>query len=419
MAQLGLLAEDLDGVQGLLAAGDIQMLGGCAGGGDDSIIAAILDHLRSGLRVQTDIYPQLLTLTDLPVLKPLDAPFSIDIVRVNGLTAQNAGLFKQRDLMAPLGADHGGTHACGAAANDGHLFTALAGPEHIVKDVFEAEDGVYGTDGAVAAVAAEAGGDVIRALLDDLLEVIRVAVIGTSHEYHITLALFNGPLNDIGILKTAGGADDGVDACILQSLGVLEGRGILLRENIGAGVLAVASGGSDMVDVYIFIPQLQHFNPLGVKGRSYLHGDQKIGAAQGTDSGEQLRGGTAAVFQRAAILIRPGVGCAHIADGGDLYHIEAKATVFQCIVGDILDPVLNFSSSSHTFFTAAAGSAHAAHAPGGHAGTPLGADPMVLRTVSAHAGRWAAGAEGAEAAAGLWLREAQALRHAPMALHET
>ena len=178
-----------------------------------------------------------------------------------------------------------------------------------------------------------------------------------------------------------------------------------------------------MIDIHIFVPELQHLNPLGIKGCCHLHGDQKIGTAQGTNPLEQLRGGTAAIFQAAAVLIGAGVVFTHITDGGDLHHIKAEAAIFQRIVGDVLNPVLQLVSGGHALFTAAAGTAaHAAHTAGGHAGTPICADSMVFRTVSAHAGRRSAGTartEGAKSAAGLRLREAQTIGHPTVALHET
>ena len=177
-------------------------------------------------------------------------------------------------------------------------------------------------------------------LLNDLLEIIRVAVVGAGHEDHVALTLFNGTLNDVGILETAGRADDRIDTGILQCLGVLQRRGILLREDAGAGMLAIASGRADVINIHVCIPDFQHLDPLGIKGCSDLHGNQEIRAAQGANPLEQLCGGTAAVFQTAAVLVGTGVVCAYVADGGDLHHVKAQTAIFQRVVGDILNPVL-------------------------------------------------------------------------------
>ena len=185
-------------------------------------------------------------------------------------------------------------------------------------------------------------------------------------------------------------------------------------------MLAEAPMGPHMVDVHILVPDFQHLHPLRVEVGGDLHGDQEVRPAELPNLRQHLRGGPASVLQGAAILVIPGVGrCAHIADGGDLHHIEAKATIFQRVVGDLLDPVLNFLRCGKALFAGTAEHAHTAHAPGGHAGAALGADAMLSGAVSAHAGRRTAGAAGTEgeATAGLGLREAQSVGNPPVTLH--
>lgn len=151
---------------------------------------------------------------------------------------------------------------------------------------------------------------------------------------------------------------------------------------------------------------------------------RKWGAAERPDLLEHLQCGPAAIGQGAAVLVGAGVVFAQVADGGDLHHVKAQAPVLQGVVGDLLDPILNFLRGGHPLVAAApAEGAHTAHAPGGHAGPALGADLVPLGSAAAHAGRASgtartAGAEGSKAA-GPGLREAQALGQPPVALHHT
>ena len=178
-------------------------LGSGAHGCDDHVVALVPEQLRRGGGVQKNRCAGLHDLPDHPVLVVLQVPLEADVIGEFQLSAQPVGGLIQRHGVALLHGKQRRPEPRGPAAENGHVLFLSGRGEHPVQHVMVARVGVHRTEGAVTAVAQQAGGQILASPLFDLVDVVFVADQGTGHADAVSLALGNEPVDEIRIPEPA------------------------------------------------------------------------------------------------------------------------------------------------------------------------------------------------------------------------
>ena len=366
MAQLLLFSEHvLSQINlGIIGALDGNPLCGGAQSRDDHVIALALQQLGGGFGVQMHGDIGFFNLTNQPVLIILEVPLEIHEIREFQLAAQRTGFFIQGHGMSLLHAEQCRAHTRRAAADDHNFLLLAGGVEHPVQHMMITGQGVHGAEAAMAAVAQQAGGDVLAMTGLDFVVIMLVADERAGHGYAVAFALGNEPVNEIGIVEAAYGREGAFDATGLCGSSELQVIGRILVEVVAVYVGVGAVPAANLEDVHQTLAELAIGQPI-LQGIAALLGgggltlDQKVRAAGLFDPAEDLQSQSSTLghgFSAVLIgaVVEPGAqgagkNAAPVA-GIDGHAIKAHALKVDAGVDKILNHSLQPLGGNGGFF---------------------------------------------------------------------
>ena len=214
-------------------------------------------------------------------------PLEAGVIRMEQLAAQPVRFLIECHIMAPFGTGNGTLHTGRAAAHNGDLLLPLHRGDHLIQLEFDADPGIYGTEGPeliavighMALVAPDAGIDIFTPSLIDLFPVLTVTDPGAGHADDVRLVFPEDHLIEIRILQS--GRDAHTDRSAPGHDTLLQGCGSL---QIGAGNSPGGGEADGMLGVLVPVAHMQDIDfplqkPCQFKGipaadAETVHGDQ-------------------------------------------------------------------------------------------------------------------------------------------------